>query len=100
MTYRLTDEAKDDYREIKTYLTREGGTQAARHVQGELRRAMRFLADRPGAGHSREDLTDRPLKFWPVFSYLIVYYPDQNPLPIARILHSARDIEVILRKHQ
>jgi hypothetical protein len=32
------------------------------------------------AGHYREDLTDPPLKFWTVFSYLIVYDPAKRPV--------------------
>jgi plasmid stabilization system protein ParE len=28
--------------------------------------AFDLLASRPGIGHVREDLTDRPLKFWSV----------------------------------
>ncbi len=28
-----------------------------------------MLAENPGIGHTREDLTDRPVRFWKVFSY-------------------------------
>jgi antitoxin ParD1/3/4/toxin ParE1/3/4 len=36
------------------------------------------------------------VKFWPVYSYLIVYSPDTRPLEIVRVLHGARDIAPIL----
>ena len=38
----------------------------------------------------------RPLKFWPIYSYLVVYQPDSRPVQIIRILHGMRDIETIL----
>jgi hypothetical protein len=31
-------------------------------------------------GHIRDDLTDRRLKFWSVYSYLVVYEPESRPL--------------------
>jgi antitoxin ParD1/3/4 len=50
----------------------------------------------PGQGHTRKDLTDLPVLFWPVGSYLIVYDPEKRPLEILRVLHGARDVETIL----
>jgi toxin ParE1/3/4 len=97
VTFRLTDEAKQDFRDIQTYLTSQGSTKLARYVRGRIREALHFLADTPGAGHLRKDLTDRPVKFWPVFSYLIVYDPASRPISIARVLHSAQDLQTLLR---
>jgi antitoxin ParD1/3/4/toxin ParE1/3/4 len=57
---------------------------------------MEFLGNEPGAGHVREDLTSRPLKFWPVYSYLIVYDPGARPIQIVRVLHGMRAVEEIL----
>ena len=57
---------------------------------------MEFLSGRPDAGHSRRDLTSEPVKFWQVFSYLIIYDPIARPIHILRILHTSRDIETIL----
>lgn len=71
---------------------KEAGAGVARHVLGEIAKALRFLALTPGAGHSRSDLTPEAVKFWPVFSYLIVYNPTMRPLGIARVLHGSRDL--------
>jgi toxin ParE1/3/4 len=60
--------------------------------------AMQMLASTPFAGHKREDLTDEPVRFWSVFSYLIVYDPQSKPLGVARILHGRQDVERILPK--
>jgi antitoxin ParD1/3/4/toxin ParE1/3/4 len=49
------------------------------------------------AGHQRQDLTPLPVKFWLVFSYLVVYDPAARPLAIVRVLHGRRDVEAILR---
>jgi antitoxin ParD1/3/4/toxin ParE1/3/4 len=54
------------------------------------------LAEMPGMGHKREDLADEALRFWPVYDYLIIYRPETDPIEIARVLHSARDIQRIL----
>ena len=51
----------------------------------------------PGMGHCRQDLTDRPVKFWGVYSYLIVYDPASLPLTVITVLHGARDVEHLLK---
>ena len=93
--YLLTGPAKDDLREIIAYL-RDRSPQAAKRVRTKLGEAMRQLAEMPSVGHLREDLADEPLRFWSVYSYLIVYRPDTEPLQIIRVLHGARDIKTIL----
>lgn len=96
--FRLSPEAQSDLDDIRRYLARHGGPALARHVLGEIRRALRVIAESPGIGHSREDLTDEPVKFWPVFSYLIVYEPSTRPIGIARVIHGAQDVETVFRE--
>ena len=62
----------------------------------DIRGAMDLLSKEPGAGHVREDLTSLPAKFWPIYSYLIVYNPETKPVQILRVLHGMRDVEGIL----
>lgn len=62
----------------------------------EIAAAFRSLASKPGIGHFRDDLTDEPVKFWPVFSYLIIYDPTTRPVGVARVLHASRDLEAML----
>ena len=95
--YRLSPETQGDLADIKQYLTREGGVRIARYVIAEIRRGLQFLAATPGAGHSRDDLTDEPVKFWPAFSYLIVYDPGMTPLGVARVLHGGQDLETMFK---
>jgi plasmid stabilization system protein ParE len=77
-------------------LVRQGGAPLARYVLHELREAFRFLAANPEAGHRRTDLTDAPVKFWTVFSYLVVYDPAKRPTEVLNVLHGARDIASLL----
>jgi plasmid stabilization system protein ParE len=94
--YVLSPEAERDLDGVTDYLIKTASVRVARYVIRELRTGMRFLGENPGAGHIREDLTDDPVKFWPVFSYLIVYDPEKRPVEIVRVLHGALDIPTIL----
>ena len=98
--YVLSPESKDDLRDIRDYLASHGGRRLARYVLQEIAAAFRLLASRPNAGHFRRDLTPLPVKFWPVFSYLIVYDPDARPLAIVRVLHGRQDIAAILGRER
>ena len=69
--YILSPESKEDLREIRDYLANQGGRRLARYVLLEITAAFRLLASHPEAGHLRSDLTPLPVKFWPVFSYLM-----------------------------
>lgn len=86
----LTDDAKQDLADIKAYLTKESGVNASRHVIKRIKEGMDFLGNTPGAGHLREDLTAADVKFWLVFSYLILYKATARPLGIVRVLHGSR----------
>jgi plasmid stabilization system protein ParE len=94
--YRLTSDAVQDLDAIQAYLLRQGGAAVARYVLRELRGAFQFLAANPDAGHRRQDLTDAPVKFWTVFSYLVIYDPAKRPIEVLNVLHSARDIPYLL----
>jgi plasmid stabilization system protein ParE len=59
--------------------------------------AFRFLAHKPGAGHKRKDLAeDRPILFWPMRDYLILYKPGTSPLQIITIVRGSRDLPRII----
>ena len=48
-------------------------------------------------------MTRRALRFWtvsPFKKYVVIYDPDTRPLRILRILHSARNIRVLLKDLQ
>ncbi len=92
----LTRPAERDLDQIRRYLLQKAGPTIARKVVKDIRSALMLLGNEPGAGHVREDLTSWPLKFWPVYSYLIVYDPETKPVQIIRVLHGMRDVAEIL----
>ena len=94
--YRLTPSAERDV-ELITDVIAADNVDAALRVHDALEEAFRHLAEMPAMGHTREDLTDRPLKFWSVSSYLVVYDPASSPLAVIAVLHGARDVEKLLK---
>jgi plasmid stabilization system protein ParE len=95
--YVLSTEAETDLQQIGDHYELQAGARVARRVLQEITKGFELLADHPRIGHWRTDLTDQPMKFWQVFSYLIVYDPVTQPLGIARVLHTGRDIEALFR---
>jgi Plasmid stabilization system protein len=95
--YRLTERAEADVEAIADFVAADS-IDAAVKVVLALEDAFVLLASRPGIGHAREDLTDRPLKFWSVHSYLVVYDPVGEPLTIVAVLHGARNVAQILKE--
>ena len=91
----LSAAARQDLRDIQTYIAADN-VEAARKVMRELRSSFRRLARYPRLGHTRPGLTDQPVRFWPIYSYLVIYKADTRPLEIVRILHGSRDLERLL----
>ena len=92
----FTEAAESQFLGILDDLSEESESAAVR-VRMAVFDALGRLVGMPEMGHTREDLTSRPVKFWPVFSYLIVYDPQATPLTVLAVLHGARDVETLLR---
>lgn len=95
--YLLAPEAAQDLVEIWRYIKTESSAAVADRVERVILEQIVFLARTPGAGHWRKNLTDEPVKFFPVYSYLIVYRPETKPLEIVSVLHGHRDVGRILK---
>ena len=91
--YVLAPQAALDLAEIWHYIKEQSSITVAERIESGIRERMAFLAVTPGAGHYRKDLTSEDVKFFSVYSYLIVYRPETKPLQIASILHGRRDVE-------
>ena len=96
--YVLAPEAARDLVEIWRYITRKSSREMADRVESVIRDKIVFLALNSGGGHWRKDLTNEPVKFFSVYSYLIVYRPDKQPLEVVAILQGNRDVEPLLKK--
>jgi plasmid stabilization system protein ParE len=89
--YELSPEARDDLQEIWVYIASDNPS-AADKLEEDIYAACELLSKNPHVGHKRPDLTDEPVRFWPIRGqYLVIYLPDTEPLKIVRILHGARD---------
>lgn len=96
--YVLAPQAARDLVGIWRYIKQESSEQTADRVEAVIREKFAYLADFPSGGHRRRDLTDAEVRFYSVYSYLIVYRPETKPLQIVTILHGRRDVPKLLKK--
>jgi plasmid stabilization system protein ParE len=76
--YVLAPEAASDLVQIWRYVKKQSSIAVADRVESVIREKIVFLAGSPGAGHWRKNLTDEAVRFFPIYSYLIVYRPERN----------------------
>ena len=91
----LSRRAARDLREITGHIALDS-EDASERFENDILHAIRLLVSFPLMGHTREDLTSRAVRSWPVGSYLIIYRPKTQPLQVVRILHGARDVSRLL----
>jgi antitoxin ParD1/3/4 len=97
--FRLSAPARDDIDSIwDDILERSASLSVADKVVAKIYEAFDLLGTYPEAGHMRTDLTDKPLKFWSVYHYLIAYSPQTSPIDIVAVIHSARDVPPLLEE--
>ena len=94
--YLVAPEAEEDLRQIWRYLFREAGLTIADRIQEELMQAFEALADLPGKGHKRPDLTSRDVLFFSVYQYMIVYRRAKL-VEIVAVLHGKRNLQRLLK---
>jgi plasmid stabilization system protein ParE len=68
---------------------------AADRVLEEIYQTVRSLVAFPRHGHTRPDLTTKPLRFHSVRDYVIAYAADEDPLIVIAVLHGRRSPRVI-----
>jgi plasmid stabilization system protein ParE len=98
-SYNLAPEAVQDLKDIWDYIAAENVDAADRMID-TLFAAFERLAAMPGLGHSREDLTDQPLRFWTVDAYLVIYRAEQTPIEIVAVTRGGRVIPRFLRRRR
>ncbi len=95
VNYVLVPEARNDLLKIFNYIANDS-IESALRVHGRFLEVFELLAENPNMGHYRDDLTTKPVRFFPVYSYLVVYLADTSPVQIVRVLGGAQDVETIL----
>jgi toxin ParE1/3/4 len=81
--------AAKDIAEIWDFIAADN-VAAAEQVRQEILDAIRRLARFPLTGHTRTDITARPLRFQLVREYLIAYAPEKKPLLVVSVIHGRR----------
>jgi plasmid stabilization system protein ParE len=90
----LHPQAYADLDEIWEYIAGDS-LDAADRIREEIYEAIQSLVPFPYIGHSRLDLTSKPLRFQSLGEYVIAYAPDEKPLAVIAILHGRRSPRVI-----
>ena len=95
--YVLSVDAEQDLNEIWEYIAQDS-VDAADHWIAKLFDAFQSLAQAPGMGRRREDLTAFPILFWPVGAYLVLYRAQAEWIEIVAVTQGARDIPALLSR--
>ena len=95
--YVLSVDAELDLGQIWEYIAEDNIDAADRWID-KLFDAFQSLAQAPGMGHKREDLTTFSILFWPVGAYLILYRVQGRQIEIAAVTQGSRDIPAFLNQ--
>ena len=90
----LHPEACRDIDDIWEYIATDN-LDAADRVVEEIYQTIGSLVAFPHQGHTRPDLTSRPLRFQSLRDYVIAYAPEEKPLAVIAVLHGRRSPRVI-----
>jgi antitoxin ParD1/3/4 len=70
--FEVSAEAQTDLFEIWRRVA-EDSVDLANRIEGEFYNLFASLGRMPRQGHTRKDLTKRPVLFFPLYSFLVVY---------------------------
>jgi antitoxin ParD1/3/4/toxin ParE1/3/4 len=92
----FTPAARSDLHDIWDYLAARSITNADRMVE-RIESATLCLAEYPGMGHSRRDVSDPRCLFHVVRPYVIAFDHDDATVTILRVIHGARNFRRVFR---
>ena len=95
--YDVSHEAQQDLFEIWLRIA-DDSIDLADRIEGEFQELFATLGRMPRLGHTRKDLTRRPVLFFGLYSFLVVYYPDPKPIRIMAVLRGRRNVKRILKE--
>ena len=91
--------AEHDLEQIWDYVAKDSVAAADRLIE-RFFKTFDMLARNPRIGHSRLDLTDRAVFFWPVGNYLVIYRSKRSRVQIVGVVHGGRHIPRFLRSRR
>ena len=95
--FSISAEAERDLNAVWDYIANDSVDAADRWIQ-RLAETFQILADSPGIGRVREDLTLLPVRFWPVGEYVVIYRVKTGLVEIVAVTQGSRDIPTFLRR--
>jgi antitoxin ParD1/3/4/toxin ParE1/3/4 len=96
-SYSVSAEAQGDLFEIWRRIASDSPDLADR-IDREFHEVFASLGRMPLQGHTRTDLTRRPVLFFPLYSFVIVYQPGVQPIRIMAVLRGRRNVKRILKE--
>lgn len=100
MSFVLSRQAESAFEGMWDFYFERAGTRLADRILAECRDAIDRLIENPRLGHFRPDLTDKPLRFYRVYNFFLIYDPESSPLYIARVYHASQDIKSRMEEEQ
>ena len=95
--YDVSAEAQNDLFEIWRRIAGDS-VELANRIESEFYELFASLGRMPRQGHSRKDLTKRPVLFFPLYSFLVMYQPDVKPIRVMAVLRGRRNVRRILQE--
>ncbi|HEY1806295.1 MAG TPA: type II toxin-antitoxin system RelE/ParE family toxin [Terracidiphilus sp.] len=95
----LSGEALLELDDIWSFIAQDNPEAADRWI-AKLLDGCDALARHPQMGHTRTDLTDQPVLFWPVSDYLIIYRTHLEHIEVIAVTQGSRDIPSYLRNRR
>jgi len=93
--YEVSAEAQRDLFEIWSHIAQDS-VDLANRIDAEFHQLFASLSRMPRQGHTRKDLTSRPVLFFPMCSFLVVYLPETKPVRVMAVLRGRRDVRRVL----
>jgi plasmid stabilization system protein ParE len=94
--YDISAEAQEDLFEIWRRIAWDS-VDLANRIEDEFHELFAALGRMPGQGQTRRDLTPRPVLFFSMYSFFIVYQPEVLPVRIMAVLRGARNLTRLLK---
>jgi toxin ParE1/3/4 len=90
----LSAEARRDLRKVWSSIAPDN-RDAADEMCEKLHDALELIAQMPGIGHNRAEVSEKKYRFWAVKPFVIAYRVSSKRVTIMRIVHGARDFRTL-----
>jgi plasmid stabilization system protein ParE len=94
----LSPEAVEDLASIWRYIQTQSSTEIADRVESTIPGPNSIFGAQSGRGSPTQGPHETSVRFFPVYSYLVVYRTETKPLQVVAILHGRCEVERVLQK--